>query len=117
MDDLIDLIVQAQCGNGYINTYFQVRRPESRLKHFAFSCELYNMGHLMEAATAYYKSTGKRKFLDAMCRTGDFLCQLMQQEEYCHVYDGHPEIELGLCRLFEVTGEKKYLLLAEHFIN
>lgn len=117
MDDLVDLISDAQMDDGYLNTYFQILRPESRLKHFAFSCELYNMGHLMEAAVAYYEVTGKRKFLDRMCRVGDFLCALMEKEDYCHVYDGHPEIELGLCSLFRVTGERKYLLLAKHFID
>lgn len=117
MDDLVGLISDAQMEDGYVNTYFQVLRPQSRLKHFAFSCELYNMGHLMEAAVAYYEATGKRRFLDVMCRTGDLLCRLMEQEGYCHVYDGHPEIELGLCRLFQATGERRYLILAKHFID
>ena len=66
MDDLVGLISDAQMEDGYVNTYFQVLRPQSRLKHFAFSCELYNMGHLMEAAVAYYEATGKRRFLDVM---------------------------------------------------
>lgn len=117
MDGLVDLVAEAQMEDGYVNTYFQVLRPESRLKHFAFSCELYNMGHLMEAAAAYYETTGKRKFLDVMCKTGDLLCELMKQPEYSRVYDGHPEIELGLYRLYQVTGEKRYLSLAAHFIR
>lgn len=117
VDRLVDLIERVQMEDGYVNTWFQVVHPEKRLQHFAFSCELYNMGHLMEAAVAYYEVTGKRKFLDIMCKTGDLLCDLMKQEKYCHVYDGHAEIELGLFRLYEVTGKREYLELSLHFIK
>lgn len=105
IDALVDLMIKAQMSDGYLNTYFQVLRPQDRLKHYAFSCELYNMGHLMEASAAYYHATGKRPFLEAMCRAADLLCQrigpLPHQQ---HVYDGHAEIELGLLRLYEATG-------------
>lgn len=65
IDALVDLMIKAQMSDGYLNTYFQVLRPQDRLKHYAFSCELYNMGHLMEASAAYYHATGKRPFLEA----------------------------------------------------
>lgn len=117
IDSLVDLIEQAQMEDGYLNTYFQVLRPEDRLKHFAFSCELYNMGHLMEAAAAYFEATGKQKFLNVMRRTADLLCEIVRKREYRYVYDGHAEIEIGLYRLYETTGEKKYLELSLHFIN
>ena len=73
VDMLIHLIVQAQMPDGYLNTYFQVLYPQERFKHFGFNCDLYNMGHLMEAAAAYYTVTGKRELLDAMCKLGDLL--------------------------------------------
>ena len=75
IDALVELMIKAQMSDGYLNTYFQVLRPQDRLKHYAFSCELYNMGHLMEASAAYYHATGKRPFLEAMCRAADLLCQ------------------------------------------
>lgn len=118
VDKLVDLICRAQMPDGYINTYFQVLRPESRLKHFAFSCELYNIGHLMEASVAYYEATGKTKFIDAMCRAADLLCDIIgPAPNQRHVYDGHAEIELGLLRLFEATGKEKYRDLAKYFID
>lgn len=118
VDALIDLVCQTQAQDGYINTYFQVQRPESKLAHFAFSCELYNMGHLMEAATAYYWSTGKRKFLDAMCRCADLLCRVVGPEQgKLHVYDGHPEIELGLFSLYKATERTRYFDLFAYFLN
>ena len=118
IDALIELIIRAQMPDGYLNTYFQVLRPQDRLKHYAFSCELYNMGHLMEAAAAYHRATGKRAFLEAMCRAADLLCQrigpLPHQQ---HIYDGHAEIELGLLRLHEATGRRRYLDLARYFVD
>lgn len=118
VDDLIDLICRAQLEDGYINTYFQVLRPESQLKHFAFSCELYNMGHLMEAAGAYFEVTGKDKFLKAMCRTADLLCKIIGPgDDQKHVYDGHAEIELGLLRLYSITKNAAYRDLAKYFVD
>lgn len=118
IDALVELMIRAQMPDGYLNTYFQVLRPQDRLKHYAFSCELYNMGHLMEASVAYYHATGKRPFLEAMCRAADLLCQrigpLPHQQ---HVYDGHAEIELGLLRLYEATGCRRYLDLARYFVD
>lgn len=70
IDALVELMIKAQMSDGYLNTYFQVLRPQDRLKHYAFSCELYNMGHLMEASAAYYHATGKRPFLEAMVPGG-----------------------------------------------
>lgn len=118
VDRIIDLICRAQMPDGYINTYFQVLRPQSRLKHFAFSCELYNIGHLMEAAAAYYEATGKDKFLNAMCKAADLLCSLIgPSPEKLHVYDGHAEIELGLLRLYDITGTESYRDLAKFFVD
>lgn len=117
VDALVDLIVQAQMPDGYLNTYFQVLYPQERFKHFGFNCELYNMGHLMEAAAAYCAATGKRKLLDAMCRLGDLLCdRIGPGEDQVHVYDGHAEIELGLLALYEATGIEKYLDLCAYFV-
>ncbi|MBQ2991141.1 MAG: glycoside hydrolase family 127 protein, partial [Clostridia bacterium] len=118
IDALVDLIVQAQMPDGYLNTYFQALYPDKRFKHFAFNCELYNMGHLMEAAAAYYAVTGKRKMLDSMCSLADLLCTVIGPgPEQLHVYDGHAEIELGLLALYEATGVKRYLDLCAYFVN
>jgi len=118
VDKLVDLIVKAQMPDGYLNTYFQVLYPRQRFMHFGFNCELYNMGHLMEAAVAYYEVTGKIKFLDSMCALANLLCKEMGPgEKQLHVYDGHAEIELGLLALYKATGTEKYLDLAEYFVK
>lgn len=116
-DALIALILRAQMDDGYLNTYFQALYPSERLKHFGFQCELYNMGHLMEAACAYARATGKRDFLSGMRRLADLLCERIGPgPEQAHVYDGHAEIELGLLALYAETNERRYLDLAVYFV-
>lgn len=117
-DALIDLIVSAQQPDGYLNCYFTVVQPEQRWKNLPTNHELYCAGHLIEAAVAYFQSTGKRKLLDAMCRYADYIDSVFGPEEnklkgYC----GHEEIELALVRLYRVTGNQRYLNLARNFVD
>ncbi len=119
LDRVIDLLAQAQEEDGYLNTYYESCEPkEKRFTNLYYMHELYCAGHLMEGASAYFQVTGKRKFLDIMCRYADLLCQKFGTEDgKCHGYCGHPEIELALVRLFEATGEQRYLDLSAYFIN
>ena len=117
-DEVIDLIAEAQQEDGYINTYFTIEAPEKRWKNLCEGHELYTAGHLMEAAVAYYHGTGKRKFLDCMCRFADLICDTFGSEDgKIHGYPGHQEVEIGLVKLYYVTGEKKYLDQAKYFID
>lgn len=117
-DEVIDLIAEAQCGDGYINTYFTLREPEGRWTDLCAGHELYTAGHLMEAAVAYYQGTGKRKFLDCMCRFADLIADTFGAEDgKIHGYPGHEEVEIGLIRLYGVTGERRYLDLAKYFVD
>lgn len=117
-DEAIDLIVKAQQDDGYINTYFTIKEPERRWKNLCEGHELYTAGHLMEAAVAYYMGTGKDKFLKAMMRFADLICETFGAEEgKIHGYPGHQEVEIGLIKLYEVSGEKKYLDAAKYFID
>lgn len=117
-DEVIDLIAAAQCEDGYINTYFTIKAPEKRWKNLCEGHELYTAGHLIEAAVSYYQGTGKRKFLDCVCRFADLICKVFGTGEgQIHGYPGHEEIELALIRLYRVTGEKKYLDQAKYFID
>lgn len=80
--------------------------------------ELYCMGHLIEGAVAYHQATGKRKFLDMMCRYADLACTLfLKGGKLFGGYCGHPEIEMALVRLYEVTRQKRYLDLAYTFVD
>ena len=117
-DDVIDLIAEAQQPDGYINTYFTIEAPDERWGHLCEGHELYTAGHLMEAAVAYYNGTGKRKFLDCMCRFADLICDTFGFEDgKIHGYPGHQEVEIGLVKLYYATGVRKYLDQAKYFID
>ena len=117
-DEVIDIIVEAQCEDGYINTYFTIKAPEQRWKNLCEGHELYTAGHLMEAAAAYYRGTGKDKFLRCVCRFADLICQTFGYgENQIHGYPGHQEVEIGLIKLYRVTGEIRYLEQAKYFID
>lgn len=115
-DELIELIGSAQHEDGYLNTYFTVKRPDKRWTNLQEAHELYCAGHLIEAAVAYAECTGKSRFLEIMCGMADHIYRHFIEED-AEGYPGHPEIELALMRLYRCTGEEKYKELALHFIN
>lgn len=114
-DEWIDKFAAAQQENGYINTFFTIQEPENRWndmdKH-----EMYCAGHLLEAGVAYYKATGKRKLLDVGQRMADHMMTVFGPGKRDWV-PGHEEIELALVKLYEVTGEKKYLDFAHWLLE
>ncbi|MCX6320522.1 MAG: glycoside hydrolase family 127 protein [Bacteroidia bacterium] len=80
------------------------------------SHELYNLGHLYEAAVAHYEATGKRSLLDIALKSADLVNKDFGWDRV-KVYPGHQVIEMGLVKLYRVTGEKKYLDLARFFLD
>lgn len=116
-DEVIDLIGKAQQPDGYINTHFTILAPEHRWSNLREGHELYTAGHLLEAAVAYYKVTGKDKFLNIMRKFADLICDVFHQEKYRLGIPGHQEVEIGLIKLAEVTGDKKYMDMAKDFID
>jgi DUF1680 family protein len=80
------------------------------------SHELYNLGHLYEAAVAHYQATGKRTLLDIAIKSADLVNKDFGWDRI-KVYPGHQVIEMGLVRLYRTTGEKKYLELAKFFLD
>ncbi|MFD1848597.1 glycoside hydrolase family 127 protein [Oceanobacillus bengalensis] len=117
-DELIDLLGRAQQEDGYLNTYYTIKAPEQRWTNVRDNHELYCAGHLIEAAVAYYQVTGKRKFLDIMCNYTDYIDTVFGNEEgKIRGYPGHQEIELALVKLFDVTGNERYLELSKYFID
>lgn len=117
-DNLIDLIADAQEDDGYLSTYFQIDAPERKFKRLQQSHELYTMGHYIEAGVVYYQATGNQKSLDIATRMADCIDRNFGLGDgQIPGFDGHPEIELALARLYEVTQNEKYLDLAHYFLN
>ena len=117
-DGIIDIIEKAQQPDGYLDTYFIIKEPAKRWKNLHECHELYVAGHMMEAAVAYYSATGKRKLLDVMCRFADYIDSVFGPEPgKIQGYDGHQEVELALVKMYEATGNEKYLNLSKYFID
>jgi len=117
-DATIELIGAAQQADGYLNTYFTVKAPEQRWTNLAECHELYCAGHMIEAGVAYHQATGKRALLDIVCRLADHIdATFGPGPAQLHGYPGHPEIELALMRLYEATGEPRYLALTRYFVE
>lgn len=115
-DNLIDWIVAAQEDDGYLFTYWSAIDPARRWSNIKKDHELYCAGHLFEAAIAYYEVTGKRKLLDAAIKLADHIDSIFGPGKRIEV-PGHQEIELALFKLYQTTGNKKYLSLSEFFLN
>lgn len=123
VDSLINLIGKAQEDDGYLYTSRSAdpENPtpgagENRWADVWISHELYNAGHLYEAAVAYYKATGKDQLLNIARKNANLVCNIFGWGKK-EIAPGHQEIELGLIRLYEVTGEDKYLEQARFFLD
>ncbi len=117
IEDVIDCIERNQDADGYFNIYYTVVDPSHRFTYRA-NHELYCAGHLIEAAVAYYEATGRARFLHMMCRYADLIDRVFRVEKSAgFLTPGHEEIELALIRLYQCTGEKKYLDLSLYFLD
>ena len=117
-DEVVEAIVSAQQPDGYLNTYYTITEPDRRFTNLRDNHELYCLGHLIEAAVAYHRATGKTALLEAAERYADLADRTFGPEpEKKHGYPGHPEAELALVRLYEHTGREKYLRLAKYFVD
>lgn len=123
LDDLIKKIAAAQEPDGYLYTARRLfpadKMPrmsgKERWSNLGASHELYNVGHLYEAAVAHYLATGKRALLDVALKNADMLCQTFGPGKV-QFPPGHEEIEMGLVKLYRATGEAKYLDLAKYYV-
>lgn len=124
LDRLIALIGDAQEEDGYLYTARTVdpdavsaeREGSARWSNLRFNHELYNLGHLYEAAVAHRQATGKESLLAIALRSADLLCAVFGPELKRDV-PGHQEVELGLVKLYRVTGNRDYLDLARFFLD
>jgi DUF1680 family protein len=123
LDQLIAKIVKAQEADGYLYTARTIspKGPmemagKSRWSNLQWSHELYNLGHLYEAAAAHYQATGKRSLLDVALKSAALVLATFNDGGR-HDVPGHQEIELGLVKLYRVTGDTTYLDQALWFLE
>jgi DUF1680 family protein len=128
LEDYIDALIQkirnAQEPDGYLYTARTINPEEPHAwagserweKERELSHELYNSGHLYEAAAAHYLATGKRNLLDIALKNADLVCSIFGHDKR-HVAPGHQVIEMGLVKLYRITNKKEYLETAKYFIE
>ncbi|HEV8287252.1 MAG TPA: beta-L-arabinofuranosidase domain-containing protein [Chitinophagaceae bacterium] len=124
LDSLIEIIAAAQEPDGYLYTFRTIKpeklhpwiSPKRWEKDPELSHELYNCGHLYEAAAAHYLATGKKTMLNIAIKNADLLVKDFGpgKAEY---FPGHQVVEMGLAKMYRVTGKKEYLDLAKFFLD
>lgn len=117
IDELAESMRIHQLPSGYINSHYIQVNPDQIFTDFD-GHELYTAGHMIEAAIAYHKATGKRVLLDVMLRCVDCIERAFVTERTAaFTAPGHEEIELALVKLYDHTGDRKHLDLCMHFLN
>ncbi|MBY9004306.1 MAG: glycoside hydrolase family 127 protein [Candidatus Lokiarchaeota archaeon] len=123
-NEIINKIAAAQEDDGYLYTHRTIN-PEnppimSGKKRWEiltlFSHELYNLGHLYEAAVAYFEATGKETLLNVAIKNAELVLKIFGYGKN-ESPPGHQEIEIGLLRMFNLTKEERYLNLAKFFLD
>lgn len=114
LDEFATLISAAQQDDGYLNSFVQTGgAPRYTLKD---GHELYCAGHLIQAAVAAYRATGRDELLGVATRFADHMSATFGPDGLQHI-DGHPEVEMALVELYRATGERRYLDLATYFVD
>ena len=130
MDEVIAIIAEAQQDDGYlyVSHICGVARPsemgETPYSFVVHSHELYNMGHMYEGAVAYFRATGKRNWLNVAEKSARHINRVIFEGDPnyndgkpVNQAPGHQELEIGLCKLYSVTGKKLYLEMAKRFLD
>jgi uncharacterized protein len=125
IDSLLVIIQSAQEPDGYLYTFRTMNPPKPHKwsgnqrwvnDRLQVSHELYNMGHFYEAAAAHFLATGKRTMLDMATKNANLVYNTIGRDKL-RVVPGHEVIEMGLAKLYRVTGDKRYLELAQYFVD
>jgi DUF1680 family protein len=116
IDEIIAKLAAAQLEDGYLDSYYVVKEPGRRWTNLRDNHELYCAGHMIEAAVAHFRATGKTNFLSVATKLADHIDSVFGPGKRMG-YPGHPEIELALVKLWRATGEKRYFDLARFFIE
>ena len=117
---VVALIAAAQQPDGYLNTWFQTGKGEGRYTDLRWGHELYCAGHLIQAAVAHHRATGRTELLDVARRFADHVDAMFGPPgsgRPLDTFDAHPEVETALVELYRETGERRYLDLAGYFVD
>ncbi|MGW1626708.1 glycoside hydrolase family 127 protein [Streptomyces sp. NPDC002172] len=120
VERIVALVADAQQPDGYLNTWFQLVKGGERYQDLRWGHELYCAGHLIQAAVAHHRSTGRPELLDVARKFADHIDSvfgLPGSGKPLDGIDGHPEIETALVELYRETGERRYLDLAGYFVD
>lgn len=117
VDEMVDNIAANQRADGYFNSYFLSVDPSKIFTNRDWH-ELYCVGHMIEAAIAYHRATGKDKLLNCVLKNVDMIYRVFVEEQSAaFVTPGHEEIELALIKLYDYLGNPKHLELARFFLD
>jgi len=118
---MIKEVVAVQEPSGYLNTYYVEDRVSQRMLTHSQEVghELYNLGHLIQGAIAYYRGTGDATLMDAGAKMVDgfLLPSFGPGPDKKPIVSGHPEIEMALIELYRTTGNTKYVELAGYILQ
>ncbi len=122
VDEVIATVAAAQLPDGYLDTFYTLGGPEQFAKRWTEltrTHELYCAGHLIQAAVAHFRATGKTSLLTVATRFADLLVDTFGPAETGKLpgTDGHEEIELALVELGRATGDRRYIDLAAYFLD
>ncbi len=118
LDKLVTIMNAAQWDDGYLFTFYSIpeKQPEKRWTNIQSIHEQYCVGHMYEGAVAHYQVTGDKSFLSIARKNADLICDTFRSGKRTDP-PGHQEIEIGLCKLYRVTGDEKYLNQAKFFLD
>jgi hypothetical protein len=116
LEAVIEDVVAAQGRDGYLNTYFVEERADERFSNLERDHELYCAGHLIQAAVAHHRATGRRKLLDCATRFADYLLSVFGPGRR-RGFSGHPELEMAMVEMYRATGRREYLDFAGYLLE
>ena len=118
IEAIVDDFEKAQLPDGYLNCWYLGHEPDKRWTNLRDNHEMYNAGHMLEGAIAYFRVTGRRRWLDIMERYLDHIyARFGTKPGQKRGYDGHEEIELAVMKLYYLTRDRKHLDFVTYMIN